>query len=172
MQTVSDIESFGQINLQDEKKIKAFFKQFMRITEENRLDAQLHVLSKTFHIMPSKNHLRYIYETYYPDIRLPPFLKNYLIHKSMRSRSGVLVSTIVLKPGEFSCPEKCSYCPTETNLDGVPTQPKSYLSSEPAMLRALQYNFDVKGQLYDRIICYQKTGNFSKTVQCYQTLKT
>jgi histone acetyltransferase (RNA polymerase elongator complex component) len=79
----------------------------------------------------------------------------------MRSRSGVLVVTIVLKPDKFSCPKKCSYCPTETNLDGVPTQPKSYLSSEPAMLRALQYNFDVKGQLHDRIRSYMKTGNIS-----------
>lgn len=161
MDTVSDIESFREIKFQDEARVKAFFKQFMKISDEKRLDAQLHVLSKTFHIMPSKNHLRYIYETYFKEVILPPFLTNYLIHKSMRSRSGVLVSTIVLKPGEFSCPEKCAYCPTETNLDGVPTQPKSYLSSEPAMLRALQYKFDVKGQLYDRIICYQKTGNIT-----------
>jgi len=46
-------------------------------------------------------------------------------------------------------------------LSGNPTQPKSYLSTEPAMLRALQYNFDVKGQLHDRIKSYIKTGNIS-----------
>ena len=81
----------------------------------------------------------------------------------MRSESGVLVITNVLHPKpngtEFSCPKKCSYCPIETDLLGNPTQPKSYLSSEPAMLRALRYDFDMKGQMYDRINAYIKQGN-------------
>ena len=65
----------------------------------------------------------------------------------------------MLRPDVFSCPKNCSYCPTETNLDGHPTQPKSYLSTEPAMLRAIQYNFDVRGQIWDRIKAYINTGN-------------
>ena len=81
----------------------------------------------------------------------------------MRSQSGVLVCTVVLKPSVFSCPMNCSYCPTETDLQGNPTQPKSYLSTEPAMLRALQYNFDIREQIHDRIRSYIKTGNIDSS---------
>jgi ELP3 family radical SAM enzyme/protein acetyltransferase len=86
----------------------------------------------------------------------------WLIKKATRSDSGVLVVTLVTKPGpniKFSCPERCAYCPTETDLEGNPTQPKSYISSEPAMRRALQHNFDVKDQILDRLQAYLNTGN-------------
>ena len=156
---MTDIESFGDITLKDEGKLKAFVKDLIKIKCEKDLESTFSKLRKTYKIGPNKNQLRYIYETYYSHVILPSFLEKFLIRKSMRSRSGVLVSTIVLKPGVFSCPEKCAYCPTETDLQGNPTQPKSYISTEPAMLRALQYQFDVKGQLYDRIEAYTKTGN-------------
>ena len=156
---MTDIESFGEIKLKDEGKLKSFVKELIKIKDEKELNLKLSTLRKVYSIGPSKNQLRYIYEKYYSDINIPSFLEKHLILKSVRSRSGVLVSTIVLKPGVFSCPEKCAYCPTETDLNGNPTQPKSYISTEPAMLRALQYNFDIKGQLVDRIQTYIKTGN-------------
>jgi histone acetyltransferase (RNA polymerase elongator complex component) len=107
--------------------------------------------------------MRYIYNKYYSDTPLNKTFGRYLIKKAMRSRSGVLVTTVVLEPSVFSCPKKCSYCPTETDLEGRPTQPKSYLSTEPAMLRAIQYNFDVKGQIWDRIKSYINTGNIRES---------
>jgi len=117
---------------------------------------------------PSKVQLYNILTKYYNTIKLNDTFKRYLITKSMRSESGVLVVTNVLSPKpfgtEFSCPEKCAYCPTETDLEGVPTQPKSYLSSEPAMLRALMSKFDMKGQMHDRINCYIKQGNINVTI--------
>ena len=58
--------------------------------------------------------------------------------------------------------KKCAYCPTETDLRGNPTQPKSYLSGEPAMRRATRHNnFSVQGQIYDRFECYQHNGVIS-----------
>ena len=36
------------------------------------------------------------------------------------------------------------------------------MSSEPAMRRALRYNFDVMGQFHDRIFCYINTGNIDR----------
>jgi ELP3 family radical SAM enzyme/protein acetyltransferase len=130
-------------------------------TDSSHIGNCLNLLRKKYRITPSKSDMRYIYEKYFIDTKVNIPFSRYIIKKAMRSRSGVLVVTIVLKPDKFSCPKKCSYCPTETDLKGNPTQPKSYLSSEPAMLRALQYNFDVKGQLHDRIKAYIKTGNIS-----------
>ena len=155
---MTDIESIGE-KVTDTKKIKCFVQELITTTSEKELPSSLHRLQRKYKIGPSKNQLRDIYETYFNHISLPPFLELFLIRKSMRSRSGVLVSTIVLSPGTFSCTEKCAYCPTETDRNGIPTQPKSYLSTEPAMLRAIQYNFDVTGQLHDRIHAYIRTGN-------------
>lgn len=120
-------------------------------------------ISKIYGILPSKCHIKTIYEKYYTDIPLNETFKRCLIKKAMRSLSGVLVSTVVLRPDVFSCPQKCSYCPTESNLEGTLTQPKSYLSTEPAMLRALLYNFDIKCQIWDRITTYIKTGNIQQS---------
>lgn len=130
-------------------------------TDNARIGDCLNVLRKRYRITPSKSDMRYIYEKYFIESKVNVPFSRFIIKKAMRSRSGVLVVTIVLKPDKFSCPKKCSYCPTETDLEDNPTQPKSYLSTEPAMLRALQYNFDVKGQLRDRINAYIKTGNIS-----------
>lgn len=116
-------------------------------------------MKRILKINPSKNDLRNSYEKYYNNIKLSNELSLFLIKKQTRSKSGVLVSTIVLEPSVFSCSKNCAYCPTETDLDNNLTQPKSYLSSEPAMLRASRNNFELKGQLYDRINSYINTGN-------------
>lgn len=143
------------------KSLNATNQEYDNNKSNKKIDSLIKILRKKYKIYPSKTDLRYIYEKYYSDVKIHNSLQRYMIKKAMRSRSGVLVATIVLKPDKFSCPKKCSYCPTETDLNGNPTQPKSYLSSEPAMLRALQYNFDVKGQLHDRIKAYIKTGNIN-----------
>jgi len=95
-------------------------------------------------------------------IKINNDIKNYLITKFSRGGSGVNVATIVLKPGKFSCPHKCTYCPTEKNRHTLEyTQPKSYLSSEPAMLRALEFKFSVIGQIWNRIYTYIINGTIT-----------
>lgn len=136
----------------NEMKIKIFMKGLI---DGKTFDNMKRILK----INPSKNDLRNSYEKYYNNIKLSNELSLFLIKKQTRSKSGVLVSTIVLEPSVFSCSKNCAYCPTETDLDNNLTQPKSYLSSEPAMLRASRNNFELKGQLYDRINSYINTGN-------------
>jgi len=122
-------------------------------------------LSSKYHIHPSKTQMRSVYDKYFSDTPIPTVLMRHFIKRVMRSESGVLVVTIVTKPGEnikFSCPEKCAYCPTETDLNGNPTQPKSYISTEPAMLRATRHNFDIEQQIRDRIKSYLFTGNIKR----------
>jgi len=136
----------------NEMKIKVFMKGLI---DGKTFDNMKRILK----INPSKNELRNSYEKYYSDINISNELSLFLIKKQTRSKSGVLVATIVLEPSVFSCSKNCAYCPTETDLDNNFTQPKSYLSSEPAMLRASRNNFKLKGQLYDRINSYINTGN-------------
>ena len=163
---MTELEDFkSPPKLDEENKLKRIVETLIKETKNTKTIEQIENISKSIHkrynTIIVKNHIRYVFEKYIKEdiTDINPLLYKYLIKKSMRSRSGVLVSTIVLKPDVFSCPKKCSYCPTETDLNGNPTQPKSYLSSEPAMLRALEYNFDVRGQIHDRIRCYIQQGN-------------
>lgn len=73
--------------------------------------------------------------------------------KSVRSNSGVLVITIITHPHKFSCKYDCYYCPNE------PNQPRSYLSTEPAILRANQNNFDVICQFFNRTATLVNNGH-------------
>jgi ELP3 family radical SAM enzyme/protein acetyltransferase len=170
-----DIEDYTKSILLNEYTIKLFVKDLIKYVgspndsvEIINVELAISRLRQKYKLQPSKSQMRYIYDKYFSDQKLNYTLGCYLIKKACRSRSGVLVSTIVLKPDVFSCPKKCSYCPTETDLNGRPTQPKSYLSSEPAMLRAIKYNFDIKGQIWDRIKAYINTGNIRDSVGSYK----
>jgi ELP3 family radical SAM enzyme/protein acetyltransferase len=163
--SVIDIE--GNNLFENENLLKKFTKtlideigleKYNNITHQDIIN-KINKLQKIYKTNISKMQILHIYNKYYNDIIINNTFSTFMIKKKCRSKSGVLVVTIVLKPSVFSCPKKCSYCPTETDLDGNPTQPKSYLSSEPAMLRALQYDFDIKGQIQDRINSYINTGN-------------
>lgn len=171
-----DIEDIinNEYKLKNEVKIKAFVKALMDRVGKTNHKTTVHEIEKVIkevrrlpnvRYLPSKMEMREVYKKYYINQEINNTFERYMIKKAMRSDSGVLVVTNVLHPKpngtEFSCPKKCSYCPTETDLLGNPTQPKSYLSSEPAMLRALHVKlpFDMKDQMYDRINAYNKQGN-------------
>ena len=76
-----------------------------------------------------------------------------LKEKRCRSWSGVLVVTVVMRPDKFSCSFDCKYCPDE------PGQPRSYLSSEPAVARANRNEFDAVKQFNSRLDTLQKNGH-------------
>jgi ELP3 family radical SAM enzyme/protein acetyltransferase len=90
-----------------------------------------------------------------------------LIRKLAKSYSGVSVLSVLTsakpeytdkKTGEkkvqdFSCPHQCIYCPTE------PGQPKSYLSGEPAVSRAIRCGYDTYEQVMDRSRALMKNGH-------------
>ena len=169
---ITDIENTSVITdkIIGENKLKMFIGEFIGqfgianiITTNQIIDEGLIVLRRKYRINPSKEQMRYIYEKYYSTIPLNHIMSRYMIKKAVRSQSGLLVSTVVLKPDKFSCTKPCAYCPTETDKLRRPTQPKSYLSSEPAMLRAVKYNFDVAGQIDDKIKSSIATGNLKLT---------
>jgi len=61
----------------------------------------------------------------------------------VRSLSGIAVVSVLTKP--YPCPGKCLYCPTEKGM------PKSYLSNEPAAMRAVLNQFDPIKQVKNRL---------------------
>ena len=164
-----DIEDIANSN--EYNKIKSFVLELtsrvQNVKEKKEIDKIVRILNRKFRIAFSKTKVRNIYYKHFNHIDVPYIFKRWLIKKDCRSRSGVLVSTVTLAPswkigeksGKFSCSKNCYYCPQETNLKGEPTQPRSYLSNEPAMLRAIRHNFDIKDQIHDRILTYIGTGN-------------
>jgi ELP3 family radical SAM enzyme/protein acetyltransferase len=124
-----------------------------------KMETLCNLVRRIHRIYPNKADIRRIYNAHFQDIVMPPLFSHWLIGKSVRTLSGVKVVTIVLSPDEFSCAFDCAMCPQEYNkATKKKTQPRSYLSSEPAMLRALAHTFDIRGQFLDRIRSYIHNG--------------
>jgi elongator complex protein 3 len=103
-----------------------------------------------------------------------PYLEIILKKARIRTLSGVSPVAVLTK--EWGCPGKCIYCPTEKGM------PKSYLSNEPAVMRATRVKFDpylqVKTRLEALTACGHETtkvelivmgGTFSALPKRYQT---
>ena len=151
----------------DSDKMKQFMKDFVsmgRLADTNNEITQLvRKLRVKYRVQPSKLQMRTYFSKYYNGTEVSQRFRRYMVKKAMRSQSGVLVVTVTLSPNKFSCSKNCYYCPQETDLKGNHTQPRSYMSSEPAMRRALRHDFDIRGQFWDRIQAYIVTGNIDVT---------
>lgn len=97
-------------------------------------------LLKEYHIFCKKQRTK-------PDKILSSLLKK----RQVRSLSGVAVVSVLTK--HYPCPGKCLYCPTEKGM------PKSYLSNEPAVMRAILNKFDPAKQVLNRIESLEMQGH-------------
>jgi ELP3 family radical SAM enzyme/protein acetyltransferase len=101
-------------------------------------------------------------------------LKKKIIKKVQKSQSGIVSITVLTSgtpeytnasgeriKGTFSCLHKCSFCPDEKPSadNGWIQQPKSYLYTEPAVLRANQNDFDPIKQMNARINSLLRMGH-------------
>lgn len=77
--------------------------------------------------------------------------------RGIRTESGVAVIAVLTK--SHPCPGKCIYCPTEKNM------PKSYLSNEPAVMRAIKVNFDPYKQVKTRIKSLELNGHNTDKIE-------
>jgi ELP3 family radical SAM enzyme/protein acetyltransferase len=107
-------------------------------------------------------------------------LKGVITRKKSKSNSGVLVVTVLTsahpwyydeegekKIAKFSCKHDCAYCPNEPGHEGnnfVP-QPRSYLFSEPAVLRANDNDFDAIKQMNSRISTLVDIGHVADKLE-------
>lgn len=71
--------------------------------------------------------------------------------RGVRTQSGVAVVAVLTK--SYPCPGKCVYCPTEKEM------PKSYLSNEPAVMRAIDSQFDPYRQVQNRLRSLELNGH-------------
>jgi len=84
-------------------------------------------------------------------------LEKHLQKRSVRSMSGVAVITCLTKP--MGCPHTCVFCPTEDRM------PKSYLSNEPAVMRALMNQWDPYRQVKTRLKALSRHGHATDKIE-------
>ncbi len=128
-------------------------------------------IQKKYKISLSKSNLIYFYNSLNLDNNR---LKKLITKKKSKSNSGVVVITILTSGspeyidddgkkviGKFSCKHNCAYCPNEKGHKGNNwiDQPRSYLYSEPAVLRANENNFDPILQFNSRVDTLIKMGH-------------
>jgi len=119
-------------------------------------------MNKKYSILPSKRDMSMMYQYLVKEniIEKNMYLEPYLVKKSSKSWSGVIVVTIVMRPDKFSCPENCHYCPNQTKKNGaLVDMPRSYLDSEPAVKRAVQFDFDTFSQFMSRVKTLEENGH-------------
>ena len=103
-------------------------------------------------------------------------LEKFMRIKGARSRSGVVSVTVftsgsimgeddeeLLKTG--GCPMDCHYCPFEKDSKGNPTQPRSYLSTEPGNKRATENLHHPLGQTFARLFQLESIGHVTNNPQ-------
>jgi histone acetyltransferase (RNA polymerase elongator complex component) len=131
-------------------------------------NSEFNKLKSKYKYTESKSFLYQIYNTLIDrgELERDDLIRLLLQTKKGRSQSGVLVITIFTSPypeytnskGErvkqpFSCNWSCSYCPNE------PGMPRSYLKSEPGVLRATRNEWDAVRQMHDRMQALYKIGH-------------
>ena len=134
-------------------------------------------IKKEYKINCSKIDLINVYNELKIDDNL---FKQKIIKKVQKSQSGIVSITVLTsgtpeyinEKGEkiketFSCLHKCSFCPDEKPSieNNWVQQPKSYLYTEPAVLRANQNEFDPIKQMNSRISSLIKMGHIVDKVE-------
>ena len=102
---------------------------------------------------PRKNELLVSYHNLVNKGRLAKneTLETHLKKREIRTLSGVAPIAVLTKP--FFCPGRCAFCPTEARM------PKSYLSNEPAVMRAVLNKWDPYKQVQTRLKAYKRNGH-------------
>src|SRR5665647_931492 len=90
-------------------------------------------------------------------IQRSPQLEKILMSRKIRTQSGVAVVAVLTK--SYPCPGKCLYCPTEKDM------PKSYLSNEPAVMRAISAQFNPYRQVQGRLRSLELNGHQTDKIE-------
>ncbi len=102
---------------------------------------------------PTNADLRELYEEMIEKkvIKSCSHLEKIMLSRAIRTQSGVAVVAVLTKP--YPCPGKCIFCPSANNM------PKSYLSNEPAVMRAIMNKFHPYRQVQSRLRALELNGH-------------
>ena len=178
-QTIASIKSLDR-NLVDEA-IRDDLESFMVELSEIVPDTQkgwkrrMRPLLKKYNKMgtPKKAAMRRMYMKLLRSKRITANegLEEYLIAKASRTKSGVMVVTVLTSPyppadggdgsklQKFSCKHNCYYCPKE------PDMPRSYLSDEPAVQRGWKHHWSAIAQFTARLWTYFLNGHKADKIE-------
>jgi len=84
-------------------------------------------------------------------------LEHIIRKRKVRTLSGIAAITVLTPNG--ACPGNCIFCPTERGM------PKSYLSNEPAVMRAIANNFDPYLQVRRRLEALASQGHSTDKIE-------
>lgn len=103
--------------------------------------------------LPTKTELLRVYHTLVKKKSIQPDkrFEKLVMRRGVRTLSGVTIITSLVKP--YPCPGECVYCPLDERI------PKSYLSEEPAAMRALTLKFSPYEQMARRIEALENNGH-------------
>jgi elongator complex protein 3 len=77
--------------------------------------------------------------------------------RSIRTMSGIAPVAVLTKP--YPCPGSCAYCPHEKEV------PVSYLSNEPAVMRAIRCSYDPYRQTISRLRSLEANGHQPEKIE-------
>ncbi len=109
--------------------------------------------------IPTNADLRETYEKLVKHKKIKRNLKfeEVMLSRRVRTQSGVAIVAVLTK--SYPCPGKCLYCPTEKNM------PKSYLSNEPAVMRAISSKFNPYLQVWNRLRSLELNGHKTDKIE-------
>jgi elongator complex protein 3 len=90
-------------------------------------------------------------------LKMSPVLERLLRRRAVRTLSGVAPVAVLTKP--YDCPGQCAYCPTEKGV------PQSYLSNEPAVMRAIRCCYDPYRQVAERLRALVANGHEPEKIE-------
>ncbi len=108
---------------------------------------------------PTNADIRELYEKMIAQkkIKRKQSLEKVMLSRGVRTQSGVAVVAVLTKP--YACPGNCAFCPTEENM------PKSYLSNEPAVMRAIINKFNPYKQIQSRLHALMINGHLTNKIE-------
>ena len=141
----------------------------INIADSNNINSITSKLCNSHKISPKKSKLLYAYKHLIETKQIQPsdIINKYLKRKIKKGLSGITSVTVLTSPypeingikKEFSCKYNCSMCPSEPNM------PKSYLASEPAVLRGNRNGWDPIKQFNDRLETLNRNGHDGNKIE-------
>lgn len=86
-----------------------------------------------------------------------PHIEALLRKRSVRTLSGVAPVAVLTKP--YPCPGTCAYCPRQKDV------PVSYLSNEPAVMRAIRCNYEPYQQVAHRLRSLENNAHHPEKIE-------